>query len=99
MARMFIHPVTGEMTRYPELRREQGVASPRQRKDTRVHNPTPKELKGKAKIGMVMKEFKKGTLRSGSGKKVINPAQAKAIALAEGRKVGAKIPYKGGKNR
>ena len=34
------------------------------------------------KVGKVMGEFKRGTLRSGSGKKVTNPAQAKAIALS-----------------
>lgn len=46
------------------------------------------------KIPVVMREFKKGTLNSGSGKKVTNPAQAKAIALSEARKAGAKIPKK-----
>ena len=34
------------------------------------------------KVGKVMGEFKRGTLRSGSGKKVTTPAQAKAIALS-----------------
>jgi hypothetical protein len=30
-----------------------------------------------------MKEFSKGTLKSSSGKKVTDPAQAKAIAMSE----------------
>lgn len=38
-----------------------------------------KEDKGHA----VMKEFKRGTLHSGSGQKVTNPAQAKAILISE----------------
>ena len=52
---------------------------------------TEKQLKGsrkKKKIKIVMKEFKKGTLRSGSktGKKVKNRKQAIAIAMSEGRR-------------
>jgi len=39
-----------------------------------------------------MKEHKKGTLKSGSGKKVKSRKQAVAIALSEARKSGAKIP-------
>ena len=50
--------------------------------------------KGKAKIKKVMKEHKKGTLKSGSGKKVKSRKQAVAIALSEARKSGAKIPKK-----
>lgn len=42
-----------------------------------------KGLHGKEKIPVVMKEFSRGTLHSGSGAKVTNPAQAKAIALSE----------------
>lgn len=40
---------------------------------------------GRAKVGKVMGEFKRGTLRSGSSKgpKVTNPKQAKAIAMSE----------------
>jgi hypothetical protein len=44
-----------------------------------------------------MREHKKGTLRSGSGKKVKSRKQAVAIALSEARKSGAKIPKKGKK--
>lgn len=39
-----------------------------------------------------MHEFKKGKLKSGSGKKVTNPKQAIAIGLSEARKKGAKVP-------
>jgi hypothetical protein len=41
-----------------------------------------------------MKEHKKGTLRSGSGRKVKSRKQAVAIALSEARESGAKIPKK-----
>lgn len=53
--------------------------------------------KGKAKVGKVMGEFKRGELHSGSkkGPVVKNPKQAVAIALSEARKAGAKIPKKG----
>ena len=39
--------------------------------------------KGKAKIKKVMGEFKRGKLRSGSGKKVKSRKQAIAIAMSE----------------
>lgn len=42
-----------------------------------------KKLKGFDKVRAVMGEYKRGTLRSGSGDKVTNPAQAKAIAMSE----------------
>jgi hypothetical protein len=42
-----------------------------------------KSLHGKDKVEVVMKEFKRGTLRSGSGEKVTNPKQGIAIALSE----------------
>jgi hypothetical protein len=53
-----------------------------------------KHLPAKEKVGVVMKEFKRGTLHSGSGEKVTNPKQAIAISLSEARKAGAKIPKK-----
>lgn len=56
-----------------------------------------KHLPAKEKIGVVMSEFKHGTLHSGSGQKVYNPKQAIAIGLSEARKQGAKIPKKKGK--
>ena len=55
-----------------------------------------KNLHGKDKIETVMKEFKRGTLHSGSGDVVTNPKQGIAIALSEARKAGAKIPKKKG---
>ena len=42
-----------------------------------------KHLKGEAKIPVVMGEFKRGTLHSGSGDIVTNPKQAVAIAMHE----------------
>jgi hypothetical protein len=49
---------------------------------------------GKRKIHKVMKEYKKGDLKSGSGGKVKSRKQAVAIALSEARKAGARIPRK-----
>ena len=37
----------------------------------------------KDKVGVVMKEFKEGKLKSSSGQKVTNPKQAIAIGIAE----------------
>lgn len=50
--------------------------------------------KAKAKVEKVMREFKEGTLKSGSkrGPKVKSRKQAVAIALSEARHSGAKIP-------
>lgn len=47
-----------------------------------------KGAKGAAKVASVMREFKEGTLHSGSdkGPKVRNPKQAIAIALSEARR-------------
>ena len=50
--------------------------------------------KAEKKITKVMREKKKGTLKSGSGKKVTSRKQAIAIALSEARKEGAKVPKK-----
>jgi hypothetical protein len=55
---------------------------------------TSSQSKGKRKVHKVMKEHKKGTLRSGSGKKVKSRKQAVAIDLSEARESGAKIPKK-----
>jgi hypothetical protein len=41
-----------------------------------------------------MHAFKRGKLRSGSGRKVTNPKQAIAIGLSEARKEGKKVPAK-----
>tara|TARA_R100001377_G_scaffold5989_1_gene3326 strand:- start:1549 stop:1755 length:207 start_codon:yes stop_codon:yes gene_type:complete len=40
-------------------------------------------MKGKEKVGYVMSEFKNGTLKSSSGKKVTDRNQAMAIAMSE----------------
>jgi hypothetical protein len=40
-------------------------------------------VKGQKKVGRVMGEFKRGTLKSSSGKKVTKKAQAVAIAMSE----------------
>ncbi len=45
------------------------------------------------KVGKVMREMKRGELRSGrSGKKVTSRKQAIAIGLSEARRGGAKVP-------
>lgn len=51
------------------------------------------------KIGVVMKEFKDGELKSSSGEKVTDPKQAKAIALSEADRMAKdkEIPEKAGK--
>ena len=53
----------------------------------------------KDKVAIVMKEFKKGSLKSSSGQKVTNPKQAIAISLSEARRgetTGEKKMAKGG---
>lgn len=50
--------------------------------------------KASEKVEEVMREKKRGTLRSGSGKKVTSRKQAIAIGLSEARKAGAKVPKK-----
>jgi len=51
------------------------------------------------KVEKVMHEKKRGTLKSGSGKKVTSRKQAIAIGLSEARKAGAKVPKKKGTSR
>jgi len=50
------------------------------------------KTKGAKKVARVMREFYAGDLHSGSktGPVVTKPSQAKAIALAQGRKVSRK---------
>jgi hypothetical protein len=48
--------------------------------------------KAKKKVGKTMHELKRGTLRSGSGKKVTSRKQAVAIGLSEARRAGGKVP-------
>lgn len=46
------------------------------------------------KVKKALHERKKGTLKSGSGKKVTSKKQAIAIGLSEARKAGKKVPKK-----
>ena len=46
------------------------------------------------KVETAMKEMKKGTLKTGSGKKVTDKKQAIAIGLSEAKQKGAKVPAK-----
>ena len=52
-------------------------------------------------VKSTMRRRKKGTLKSGSGRKVKSRKQAIAIGLNEARKKGAKVPRKssGGRKR
>ena len=43
-------------------------------------------------VESAMRRKKKGTLKSGSGRKVTSRKQAIAIGLSEARKKGAKVP-------
>ena len=47
------------------------------------------------KVERAMGERKRGTLRSGSGRKVTSRKQAIAIGLSEAREAGAKVPGRG----
>jgi hypothetical protein len=48
--------------------------------------------KAKQKVGRAMRERKRGTLKSGSGKTVKSRKQAIAIGLSEARRAGGKVP-------
>ena len=48
--------------------------------------------KAQSYVKRAMKKRKKGTLKSGSGRKVRSKKQAVAIGLSEARKKGAKVP-------
>lgn len=50
--------------------------------------------KAAEKVGKAMRERKKGTLKSGSGKKVKSRKQAIAIGLSQARRAGGKVPGK-----
>jgi hypothetical protein len=56
--------------------------------------PQTQKAKGLGKTAKVMHEFKHGSLKFGSGRRVRIRKQAVAIALSEARKSGAKIPKK-----
>ena len=55
--------------------------------------------RGMSKVSKVMREYKQGSLRSGSGGKVRKRKQAVAIALSEARRAGARIPRRGASRR
>jgi hypothetical protein len=56
--------------------------------------------KAAKKIEKVMRERKRGTLRSGrSGKRVTSRKQAIAIGISEARRAGAKVPPRRRKKR
>ena len=56
--------------------------------------------KASEKVEKVMRERKRGTLRSGSsGRKVTSRKQAIAIGLSEARRAGAKVPRKASRKR
>jgi hypothetical protein len=55
--------------------------------------------KASTKVEKAMHEKKKGTLKSGSGKKVTSKKQAIAIGLSEARKAGGKVPRKKSSSR
>lgn len=48
--------------------------------------------KASKQVESAMRRKKKGTLKSGAGKKVTSRKQAVAIGLSEARKKGAKVP-------
>lgn len=48
--------------------------------------------KASEKVERAMRERKRGTLKSGSGRKVTSRKQAIAIGLSEARQSGAKVP-------
>lgn len=50
--------------------------------------------KASESVKKAMRKKKRGTLKSGSGKKVTSRKQAIAIGLSEARKKGAKVPKK-----
>ena len=50
-------------------------------------------------VKSAMRRRKKGTLKSGSGRKVTSRKQAIAIGLSEAREKGAKVPRKATKSR
>jgi hypothetical protein len=50
-------------------------------------------------VESAMRRRKKGTLKSGSGRKVRSRKQAIAIGLSEARKKGAKVPARKGSRK
>jgi predicted helicase len=69
--------------------REQEEIMPTKKSSSRKYGDKASE-----KVERAMHEKKRGTLRSGSGKKVTSRKQAIAIGLSEARKAGGKVPAK-----
>jgi hypothetical protein len=75
----------------PKLSKKMALAAQEERKKKALNHKDVlgegakkrKHLKGQEKIGVVMSEFKRGTLHSGSGKKVTSRKMAIAIAMSE----------------
>ncbi len=55
--------------------------------------------KASEKVERAMRERKRGTLKSGSGRKVKSRKQAIAIGLSEARRAGGKVPRKSSASR
>ena len=71
----------------------------RRSKRSSSRSSSSRKGKGRGKVRKVMREYKHGSLRSGSGGKVRKRKQAVAIALSEARRSGAHIPRKGKSRR
>jgi hypothetical protein len=56
---------------------------------------TQRSRRAGAAVQKAMHEYKRGQLKSGSGKKVTNRKQAVAIGLSQARRKGVRIPRKG----
>ncbi len=54
--------------------------------------PSKYGKKASSKVARAMSKRKRGTLRSGSGRKVKSRKQAIAIGLSEARREGGKVP-------
>jgi Family of unknown function (DUF6496) len=55
--------------------------------------------KASDKVEEELHEFKRGRLKSGSGKKVTSRNQAIAIGLSEARREGGKVPSRGSSSK
>ena len=55
--------------------------------------------KASEKVEATMHERKRGTLKSGSGKKVTSKKQAIAIGLSQARRAGGKVPKKSSRKK
>jgi hypothetical protein len=65
------------------------------KRSTRKSTAKKSTKTSRKKVGDVMREYKRGQLKSGGRRKVTSRKQAIAIGLSEAREAGAKIPRKG----